>query len=64
MTTFQYHPDILARYPGLEGGVILAHGLTNGPTSNDLQAEYLDEQQAVIKRIGDTPLSQLPAINA
>ena len=32
MPVFQYHPDILARYPSIVGGVILAHGMTNSPT--------------------------------
>ncbi|MEM8862112.1 MAG: phenylalanine--tRNA ligase beta subunit-related protein [Chloroflexota bacterium] len=64
MTSFQYHPDILTNYPDLVGGVILATGLTNSPTSDELKSEYLAEQQAVIRKIGDTPLSELPSLNA
>ena len=51
MTTFGYHPDIVQRYPALVGGVIFAHGLTNGPSSDALQAAYAAEQQAVIARL-------------
>ncbi len=64
MTTFRYHPDIVARYPNVIGGVILADGLTNGPTPDALREAFLAEQQAVLKRIGDTPLSQIPALAA
>jgi DNA/RNA-binding domain of Phe-tRNA-synthetase-like protein len=64
MTTFQYHPEIIARYPGVVGGVIVAQGMSNGPTPENLQAEYQAEQQAVLQRIGATPLSQLPSLAA
>ncbi len=64
MTTFRYHPDILARFPEVVGGVILARGMTNGPTPERLQAAYLAEQQAVLRRIGKAPLSQMPSLSA
>lgn len=64
MAKFQYHPEIVSNYPNLNGGVILATGLTNSPTSADLKAEYAAEQQAVKSRIGDTPLSELPSLHA
>ena len=64
MSTFQYDKDILTRYPTIVGGVILAQGITNGPTPESLQATYQAEQQAVIKRIGQTPLSQIPSLAA
>jgi DNA/RNA-binding domain of Phe-tRNA-synthetase-like protein len=64
MTTFRYHPDILARYPGVVGGVILAHGMTNGPTPHSLLAAYQEEQQAVKQRLGSTPLSKIESLAA
>lgn len=64
MPTFQYHPDILACYPDVVGGVILAQGLTNGPTRSNLQAAFQTEQQAVLRRIGSTPLSQIASLAA
>src|SRR3954470_6450852 len=64
MSAFQYHSEILARYPNVVGGVILAHGLTNSPTSEQLLSAYTAEQQATIKRLGDTPLSKLPSLSA
>ena len=64
MKVFQYHPDILARYPAVVGGVILAQGMTNGPTPTSLQAMYQAEQQATLQRIGNTPLSQITSLAA
>ncbi|GHO96712.1 hypothetical protein KSF_067600 [Reticulibacter mediterranei] len=64
MSAFQYHSEILARYPNVVGGVILAHGLTNSPTSEQLLSAYTAEQQATLKRQGDTPLSKLPSLSA
>jgi DNA/RNA-binding domain of Phe-tRNA-synthetase-like protein len=64
MSTFQYHPAILARYPAIVGGVILAQGLSNGPTPASLQESYQAEQQRVLQRIGNTPLSQIQSLAA
>jgi DNA/RNA-binding domain of Phe-tRNA-synthetase-like protein len=64
MSTFQYHTDILARFPNVVGGVILAQGMTNSPTPDSLLKTYYAEQQTVKQRIGDTPLSQVEALSA
>jgi DNA/RNA-binding domain of Phe-tRNA-synthetase-like protein len=64
MVTFRYAPVILARYPSVVGGVLLASGLTNGPSPDALRAEYVAEQEAVRERIGATPLSQIPSLAA
>ena len=64
MLAFQYHPEIIERYPQVVGGVILARGLQNAPTSQALQEIYFAEQQSVITRIGDTPLSELELLAA
>lgn len=64
MSSFQYHSDILKNYPNLVGGVAIATGLSNPPTSEKLRDVYLAEQQAVIAKIGNTPLSELPSLNA
>jgi DNA/RNA-binding domain of Phe-tRNA-synthetase-like protein len=61
---FRYAPELLARYPAVVGGVILAQGLSNGPTPEALRVAFETEQQAVLERIGETPLSQLPALAA
>ena len=64
MIGFQYHPDILARYPTIVAGVMLARDMSNGPTPESLQTAFQTEQQTLIQRIGDTPLSQLPSLAA
>src|SRR5579863_82876 len=64
MIIFQYDPEITRRYPSIVGGVIYAQGMTNSPTPPALQVAFQAEQQATIQRIGDTPLSQVPALAA
>src|SRR2546421_8849425 len=64
MAAFQYDTGILTRYPTVVGGVILAQGMTNGPTPKDLQAAFIAEQQVTLQHIGATPLSQIPSLAA
>ena len=64
MTAFQYHPEILQRYPTTVGGIILASGMRGGPTPPPLAEAFLAEQGAVKTRIGATPLSELPQLAA
>lgn len=64
MIVFQYHPDIMRRFPTIVGGVIYARGMSNGPTPAPLREAFVEEQQAVLQRIGETPLSQVPALAA
>ena len=64
MGKFRYSKDLLARYPDVVGGVILAQDMTNGPSPESLLATYHAEQEAVKKRIGATPLSQIASLAA
>lgn len=64
MTAFQYHPEIVAAYPDVVGGIIMAEALQNGASPAALRAAYEAEQQAVRLRLGETPLSMLPALAA
>ena len=64
MLAFQYHPEIIAQFSNIVGGVILAHGLENGPTPKALKERYFAEQQAVISHLGSTPLSELKSLAA
>ena len=59
-----YHPDLLHRYPNLCGGVILAREMRNWPTPPELLDLFQAEQQAVLRRIGEAPLSEIPALSA
>ena len=64
MPVFRYSPDLLARYPHVVGGVLLAADLRNGPTPPALLDAYQAEQRATLARIGDTPLSQIESLAA
>jgi DNA/RNA-binding domain of Phe-tRNA-synthetase-like protein len=64
MTTFSYHPDLIQRYPSLISAVILARDVHANETRPELQAAFLREQQAVLQRIGSTPLSEIPSLAA
>ncbi|GLV59291.1 hypothetical protein KDH_61180 [Dictyobacter sp. S3.2.2.5] len=64
MHIFQYDPAILERYPEVVGGAILARDVTNGPTPPQVQTLYQTEQQRVVERIGNTPLSQIESLAA
>jgi len=64
MFSFQYHPEILQRYPHIVGGVTLAEGLKNGPTSPELKEVFIAEQQATLARVGNKPLSELAPLAA
>jgi DNA/RNA-binding domain of Phe-tRNA-synthetase-like protein len=64
MSIFRYDPDLLKHYPSVVGGVILAHGMTNRPTPPELLQSYQAEQEEVKRRLGDTPLSELPSLAA
>lgn len=63
-TLFRYDPALLDRFPAIRGGVILARHLRNGPTPPALAAACADEQRAVLARLGDTPLSEVPSLAA
>jgi len=64
MPRFSYDPEILERFPNVVGGVIHADGVTNRPAPTELTAAFVAEQSAVIERIGQTPLSELPTLAA
>jgi DNA/RNA-binding domain of Phe-tRNA-synthetase-like protein len=64
MTVFQYDAAILETFPQIVGGVIVASGITNGPSSPALQEAYLRQQQAVISNLGSTPLSEVESLAA
>jgi DNA/RNA-binding domain of Phe-tRNA-synthetase-like protein len=64
LRAFGYHPNILATFPDLCGGVILARDLRAGSTPQSLQQAFMTEQRRVLERIGTTPLSELEPLAA
>jgi DNA/RNA-binding domain of Phe-tRNA-synthetase-like protein len=61
---FAYDVAVAGRYPAIRAGVIHATGLTNGPSSPALRAEYEAEQQAVLAKLAGASLADLPSIAA
>jgi DNA/RNA-binding domain of Phe-tRNA-synthetase-like protein len=64
MAVFQYDQEIVERFPSIVGGVLLAEDVRNGPSPAALVLAFADEQQAVLARLGDTPLSEVPSLAA
>src|SRR5579884_659278 len=64
MVIFQYAPEIVERFPSVVGGVIYGEQMKNGPSPQALQEAFQAEQRAVLERIGNTPLSQIPSLAA
>jgi DNA/RNA-binding domain of Phe-tRNA-synthetase-like protein len=61
---FAYHPEITTSFPSAQAGVLFGWNLTNQPTSPELKAAYFSEQQIVLERIGNMPLSELESLAA
>lgn len=64
MALFQYDPQVVERFPAIVGGVLVADGVRNGPSPAELVAAFGDEQRAVLTRLGDRPLSEVPSLAA
>jgi DNA/RNA-binding domain of Phe-tRNA-synthetase-like protein len=64
ISKFEYHPDIIERYPDIQAGVLVGGGIANQPSPDALKQLYFAEQAAVLEKIGDTPLSELPSLSA
>ena len=54
MARFEYHSEILEMYPEIQAGVVIGQA-ANRPSPEDLKGRFLEEQQAVLNGIGDTP---------
>jgi DNA/RNA-binding domain of Phe-tRNA-synthetase-like protein len=61
---FSYDPAVLDRYPGIHAGIVIASGLTNGPTPPALQERYREAQKEIAERLATTPPAGLPSIAA
>ncbi len=63
MAVFQYHPQIIEKYPAIQAGIVLGQA-ANQPTPEALKQAYFAEQEAVKAQIGDTPLSEIESLAA
>lgn len=64
MVLFQYHADVIERFPQIIAGVILAEGMHNQRSQPELIALYRQEQQKVLAEIGTGPLSEIETLAA
>src|SRR5260221_14356504 len=64
MALFQYEQQIISTFLALIGGVIVVHSAKNPPSGDDVRDLYVNEQQATLARIGDSALSDIPALAA
>ena len=61
---FAYDPAIAERFPAIRGGVIRASGLGNGPSPTKLLEAFLAEQRVVRGKLDETPIAEIPSIEA
>lgn len=61
---FGYDGALLDRFPTTVGGILVACGVASGPSPPALVSRYREEQQSVIARLGETPLSAVPSLTA
>ena len=61
---FGYAPEIVDRFPTIRGGVVHAAGVANGPAPAALRSAFSAEQQAVLARLGEAALAEVPSLAA
>jgi DNA/RNA-binding domain of Phe-tRNA-synthetase-like protein len=61
---FVYDPAILEKFPQTVGGLLHVTGIINRTADPDFLAAYQAEQQAVLEKLGQPPLSQIEALAA
>ena len=61
---FSYDHAVLDRYPGIHAGIVVASGLTNGPTPPALWERCRTAQKEVADRLAHTPPAEMPSIAA
>jgi len=60
--SYRIDGQVFARFPGYVRGVILAHGVTNGPSPEDLIAQLRDEESSLRKRLNLETIAEHPRI--
>ncbi|MCJ0762210.1 B3/B4 domain-containing protein [Variovorax terrae] len=64
MSRFHYaiSPDIFERFPGYVRGVVIAHGVRNGPTPPELSALLREAEASVRERLSAEAVAEAPPI--
>ena len=61
---FRYDRQILADFPAIRAGVLVAEGVVNGPAAAPLTDRFVGQQSATKRRLEETPIAELPSIVA
>src|SRR5690606_18782915 len=61
---FEYHSQILADFPTIRAGVLLAEGVDNGPAPPPLADRFAGQQAATLQQLDGVALADLPSITA
>jgi DNA/RNA-binding domain of Phe-tRNA-synthetase-like protein len=64
MARFEYEAAVIEAFPTVVGGVVRGTNVPNGRSPEPLVEAFRTEQAAVLERIGETPLSELPSLAA
>lgn len=62
--SYSISPEIFARYPGYVRGVVIAHGVNNGPSPGELVHMLRDAEEAVRARIDPEKIAEEPRIKS
>jgi DNA/RNA-binding domain of Phe-tRNA-synthetase-like protein len=61
---YSISPDIFRMYPGYVRGVVIAHGVHNGPAPEELAAMLREAEESVRSRLTIEKIAEDPRINA
>lgn len=61
---FEYTKEILADFPTIQAGVLLAEGVVNEPAPPPLADRFAGQQAATLRRLEGVALAELPSIAA
>lgn len=61
---FAYDTAVAERFPAIRGGVIRASGLDNGASPTELLEAFLAEQRVALGKLDETPIAEIPSIEA
>ncbi len=62
--SYSVSPDIFERFPGYIRGVVIAHGVTNGPSPADLVQLMREAEESVRARVDPQQIAEEPRIKS
>ncbi|MBN1632441.1 MAG: hypothetical protein JW990_22005 [Thermoleophilia bacterium] len=62
--SYSISPEIFARYPGYVRGVVIAHGVTNGPSPAELVQMMREAEESVRARVDAEKVAEEPRIKS